>query len=68
MHEPRSYIVPIYRQGFRTLLGFVEYTFSGDTRPLHSHRERQRATKETAYQQAGRKPKQRYGSEHSVVR
>lgn len=39
MPGPRSYIVRIYRQGFRTLGGIVEDTHSGATRPFRSAEE-----------------------------
>jgi hypothetical protein len=36
MRDPRSYIVRIYRQGFRSLSGVVEDTHSGGMRSFHS--------------------------------
>lgn len=39
MREPRSYVVRIYRQGFRTLGGVVEDTHSGGVRPFRSAEE-----------------------------
>jgi hypothetical protein len=36
MREPRSYIVRVYRQGFRTLTGIVEDTRSSAKRPFRS--------------------------------
>ena len=39
MREPRSYIVRIYRQGYRTLSGIVEDTHTGGSRPFRSSEE-----------------------------
>lgn len=39
MREPRSYIVRIYRQGFRTLAGVVEDTHSGAAQPFRNTEE-----------------------------
>jgi hypothetical protein len=39
MRQPRSYIVRIYRQGFRSLAGMVEDTRSGGGRPFRSAEE-----------------------------
>jgi len=39
MREPRSYVVRIYRQGFRTLCGVVEDTHSGGARAFRSAEE-----------------------------
>ena len=39
MREPRSYVVRIYRQGFRTLSGLVEDTRTGGKRPFRDLQE-----------------------------
>jgi hypothetical protein len=39
MREPRSYIVRIYRQGYRSLAGTVEDTRSGTSRGFRNTRE-----------------------------
>jgi hypothetical protein len=39
MHEPRSYIVRIYRQGYRSLSGIVEDTQTGRTRAFRNTRQ-----------------------------
>jgi len=39
MREPRSYIVRIYRQGYRTLSGIVEDTHTGCKRAFRNTRE-----------------------------
>jgi hypothetical protein len=39
MREPRSYIVRIYRQGYRSLSGIVEDAQSGGRRPFRNTRE-----------------------------
>jgi hypothetical protein len=39
MREPRSYIVRIYRQGYRTLSGIVEDTHTTSERPFRNTRE-----------------------------
>ena len=39
MREPRSYIVRIYRQGYRSLSGVVEDTRTGSKRSFRNARE-----------------------------
>ena len=39
MREPRSYIVRIYRQGYRSLSGIVEDTRTGRKRAFRNTRE-----------------------------
>jgi len=39
MREPRSYIVRIYRQGYRSLSGIVEDTRTGGRQPFRTSEE-----------------------------
>jgi len=39
MREPRSYVVRIYRQGYRALSGIVEDTHTGGERAFRNTRE-----------------------------
>jgi hypothetical protein len=39
MREPRSYIVRIYRQGYRALSGIVEDTHTSKTQPFRNTEE-----------------------------
>ena len=59
MREPRSYVVRIYRQGFRALSGVVEDTHTGGKRSFRDLRElsvllRERISRDPASE---RKPK-----------
>jgi hypothetical protein len=59
MREPRSYVVRIYRQGFRTLSGFVEDTHTGGKRPFRDLQELSVLLREpiSANPASGHKPK-----------
>jgi hypothetical protein len=39
MREPRSYVVRVYRQGYRSLCGVVEDTRTGQTHPFRDVRQ-----------------------------
>ena len=39
MREPRTYIIRIYRQGYRSLSGIVEDAYTGSKRPFLNTRD-----------------------------